>query len=150
MKCCREPRCSPRVRPIFRYLTEILPYHTKVFTGSLCSLQSICFMLHFRYVIVQKAAKSISKKSHCCRLASPRKQTLTWRHCVKAAFWGVILETDLLRGAGSCTPQRKNSNCNVVATDTSVTRQETLELRWPLRGVPHTKLGFCIPKSASK
>ena len=115
----------------------------------ICLPALFCFMLHFRYVIVQKAAKSISKKSHCCRLASPRKQTPTWRHCVKEAFWGVILETDL-KGAGSCTPQRKNSNCNAVATDTSVTRQETLELRRPLRGVPHTKLGFCIPKSASK
>lgn len=59
---------------------------------------------------------------------------------MEEAFWGVILETDLLRGAGSCTPQRK-LELQCCSTDTSVTGQETLELRWPLRGVPHTKLG---------
>lgn len=49
-------------------------------------------------------------------------------------FLGVILETDLLRGAGSCTPQRK-LELQCCSTDTSVTGQGRLELRWPLRGV---------------
>ena len=68
---------------------------------------------------------------------------------VLEVYWGVILGTSLLKGAGSRTGQRKNSNCNAVATETWAIQQGPLELRWPFRVVPHTKLGLCIPASAS-
>lgn len=38
---------------------------------------------------------------------------------VQVLYWGVILETTLLRSEGSRIGQRKISNCNTVATETS-------------------------------
>lgn len=68
---------------------------------------------------------------------------------VLEVYWGVILRTSFLKGVGSRSGQRKNLNCNAVATETWAIWQGPLELWWPFRVVLHTKLGLCIPTSAS-
>lgn len=58
--------------------------------------------------------KSIFRNA-CC-YSFPGKQRLKWRLECRRFTEGVIVGTNVFRGKGSGTGQRKNSNCNIAIT----------------------------------